>query len=117
MPALKHISPKLVSAAAGRRDDYQVPIALAEAGLLASHVTDFYTPDALAHLLRQFGDHGSRLLRRHSPMLPSRLVHPSARLAMRKTATTLIPSLSGDQDPISWSALSQARLHHAGLLL
>lgn len=117
MPALNHISPKLVSAAAGRRDDYQVPIALAEAGLLAKHVTDVYVPDALVTLLRQLGARGNRLLRRHSPLLPSRLVHLSARLAMRKAAATLIPSVSGDQDPISWAALGQARRHHAGLLL
>ena len=108
---------RFVSASAGRRDDYQVPIALAEAGLLASHVTDVYVPDALLPLLRHLGFSGSRLLRRHSPLLPSRLVHPSARLAMRKAAATLIPSFSGDQDPISWAALAQARRHHAGLLL
>ena len=106
-----------MSAAAGRRDDYQVPIALAEAGLLAKHVTDVYVPDALVPLLRQLGARGSRLLRRHSPLLSSHLVHPSARLAILKAAATLIPSLSGDQDPISWAALGQARRHAAGLLL
>lgn len=109
--------PKLVSASAGRRDDYQVPIALAEAGLLASHVTDVYMPDALVPLLGQIGARGKRLLRRHSPLLPSHLVHPSARLALRKAAATFLPSLSGDQDPISWAALAQARRHHAGMLL
>lgn len=115
------LPPQLVTAAAGRRDDYQVPIALSEAGLLASHVTDVYMPDALVPLLRQLGARGSRLLRRHSPLLPSRLVHPSARLAVRRAAATLAPPLRvrlrGDQDPISWSALRQARRHHAGLLL
>jgi glycosyltransferase involved in cell wall biosynthesis len=109
--------PQLVTAAAGRRDDYQVPIGLAEAGLLASHVTDVYAPDALVPLLRRLGSRGSRLLRRHNSLLPSHLVHPSVRLAVRKAAATLIPSFSGDQDPISWTALGQARLHHAGLLL
>ncbi|WP_411870138.1 glycosyltransferase family 4 protein [Vulcanococcus limneticus] len=118
---MNHISSKLISAAAGRRDDYQVPIALAEAGLLASHVTDVYMPDALVPVLRQLGARGSRLLRRHSPQLRSRLVHPSARLVVLKAIASLIPSLKnrlmGDQDPISWTALAQARRHHAGLLL
>ena len=31
---------QIVTAAAGRRDGYQVPVALSEAGLLAAHVTD-----------------------------------------------------------------------------
>ena len=31
---------QIVTAAAGRRDGYQVPVALAEPGLLAANVTD-----------------------------------------------------------------------------
>ena len=44
----------IVTAAAGRRDGYQVPVAFAEAGLLAAHVTDQYLPDALQPLLERF---------------------------------------------------------------
>lgn len=112
---------QIVTAAAGRRDDYQVPIALATVDLLACHVTDVYAPDVLEPLLGRLGSHGRRILRRHSPLLPSRLVHCSGRLAARKAAATFISALSGplqgDQDPISWSALRQARRHHAALLL
>ena len=35
---------QIVTAAAGRRDGYQVPVALSAAGLLAAHVTDRYLP-------------------------------------------------------------------------
>jgi len=112
---------KFVTAAAGRRDDYQVPIALAEAGLLGCHVTDFYVPDVLVPLLENMGHQGQRLLRRHTSKLPSRLVHASRRLAMRHLAGSLIAPLrsrlASDQDPISWGALRQARQRHAGLLL
>jgi glycosyltransferase involved in cell wall biosynthesis len=112
---------KIVSAAAGRRDGYQVPIALVEAGLLACHVTDAYAPDRLVPLLRGFGPIGQKILLRHSISLPSHLVHPSSRLALRKLASALVASLrpvyASDQDPISLSALNQARQHQASLLL
>jgi glycosyltransferase involved in cell wall biosynthesis len=110
-----------VTAAAGRRDNYQVPIALAEADLLACHVTDAYAPDNLIPLLYGLGGIGERVLRRHNPALPSRLVHPSRRLPAQKLASTLVPWLrkhfAGDQDPISMSALAQANQRQANLLL
>lgn len=112
---------KIVSAAAGRRDGYQVPIALAEAGLLACHVTDAYAPDRLVPLLKRLGPIGQKILLRYSINLPSHLVHPSSRLALRKFASTLVASLrpicASDQDSISLSALNQARQHQASLLL
>ena len=111
---------KYVTAAAGRRDNYQVPIALAETGSLARHVTDAYAPDFLVPMLEVCGSFGEKVLRRHHSQLPSRLVHPSRRLAILKAASA-IPRLRdrfcGDQDPISWSALAQARRHDAGLML
>ncbi len=110
-----------VTAAAGRRDNYQVPVALAEAGLLACHVTDAYAPDRLVPLLHRLGPIGEKALRRHNLGLPSRLVHLSRRLGARKMASALFPWLSthfaNDQDPISLSALAQAQIHQAGLLL
>lgn len=112
---------KLVTGSAGRRDDYQVPIALAEAGLLAKHVTDAYAPDLLAPFLKRLGSKGQMILRRHTSGLPSRFVHVSGRLALRKTIAAVIPplrhQLQGDQDSISWSALRQARHFQSGLLL
>lgn len=112
---------KIVSAAAGRRDGYQVPIALAEAGLLACHVTDAYAPDRLVPLLKGFGPIGQKILLRHSINLPSHLVHPSSRLALRKVASALVASLlpvfTSDQDSISLSALNQGQRHQASLLL
>ena len=47
--------PKAVVAFAGTRDAYQVPLALAEAGLLESLVTDRYFPPPLSLLLNVFG--------------------------------------------------------------
>jgi glycosyltransferase involved in cell wall biosynthesis len=71
-----------VAVFAGARDGYQVPIALKEAGLLKTFVTDFYSPldrpsvrSAVRLLPSSFG---STLNRRFSSKLPSRLVqsHP-----------------------------------------
>ena len=116
----------IVTAAAGRRDGYQVPVALAEAGLLDAHVTDRYLPDAIAPFVGTIArSSGIRLLeglaRSHHAQLPSQLVHCSRRLLLTKAAQRLKPSLrqrwSDDQDPISWSALRQAQRHDAALLL
>lgn len=116
----------IVTAAAGRRDGYQVPVALAEAGLLQAHVTDRYLPDSLAPLVGSIAQRsGIRALeglaRSHHVQLPSQLVHCSRRLLLTKAAQRLRPSLrqrwSDDQDPISWSALRLAQRHDAALLL
>lgn len=112
---------KFVTGAAGRRDDYQVPIALADAGLLSRHVTDVYAPDLLMPLLGQLGAWGLKARRRHSAGLPSRLVHVSRRLALQKATAAVVPTwrhrLQGDQNAISLSALRQAQQHQAALLL
>ena len=88
---------QIVTAAAGRRDGYQVPVALSDAGLLAAHVTDQYLPDALQPLLERVSKVGAleqfrRLSRRHHPQLPSRLVHCSRRLVLTKLAQRLRPA-------------------------
>ncbi len=116
----------IVTAAAGRRDGYQVPVALSEAGLLASHVTDQYLLDGLQPLFERVANVGAseqlrRLSRRHHPQLPSRLVHCSRRLVLTQLAQRLWPALSqrwsDDQDPISWTALRLAQQKDASLLL
>jgi glycosyltransferase involved in cell wall biosynthesis len=71
-----------VAAFAGARDAYQVPIALQEAGLLKTLVTDFYSPldrSILRNVVRLLpSSFQSKLSRRFSPALPSRVVqsHP-----------------------------------------
>ena len=116
----------IVTAAAGRRDGYQVPVALAEAGLLDAHVTDRYLPDSIAPFVGTIAQSsGIRTLeglaRSHHSQLPSQLVHCSRRLLLTKAAQRLKPSLrrrwSDDQDPISWSALRLAQRRDAALLL
>ena len=117
---------RIVTAAAGRRDGYQVPVALVEAGLLERHVTDLYLPDWLEPLLvkrvqRSGAGALSGLSRRHHPQLSSRWVHCSRRLLFTQLAQRFSPALreewSDDQDPISWSALRLAQHHDAALLL
>ena len=116
----------IVTAAAGRRDGYQVPVALAEAGLLDAHVTDRYLPDSIAPLVGTIAKRTGigpleGLARSHHDQLPSQRVHCSRRLLFTKAAQRLKPSLrqrwSDDQDPISWSALRQAQRHDSALLL
>ena len=116
----------IVTAAAGRRDGYQIPVALAEAGLLECHVTDQYLPDWLHPLVAESAKRSgasslSALSRRHHPQLPSRRVHCSRRLLFTKLAQRFRPALqarwSDDQDPISWSTLRVAKQYDAALLL
>lgn len=113
---------KIVTAASGARDAYQVPLALAEAGLLERHVTDFYSPEILAkqpfYLPRAIA---SKFSKRHADGLPSHLVSSSRLLASRRLLSTLIPPLrerwQGDQEPIGLTALRYARRHNSALLM
>ena len=112
----------IVTAASGARDSYQIPIALYEAGLLAQHVTDFYTPDLLSGRLKLFPYVlSSKLAKRHVESLPSSKVHNSRLLASRQLLQRLVPPLrgrwQGDQESIGLSALRQAKRHQAALLM
>lgn len=73
-----HSHSRWIVAAGGRRDSYQVPIALHEAKRLTAFVTDFYTPldFAAVRRLTSFLPRAvaGKLKRRYSPNLPSRLV-------------------------------------------
>ncbi|QFZ92686.2 glycosyltransferase family 4 protein [Synechococcus elongatus] len=115
------MNPRIVTAASGRRDNYQVPIALAEANLLERHITDQYLPDALLPFIPALGSLGHKLVRRHSGQLPSAQVYCSRRLALKQATAALVPILrsrfQSDQDPISWSALRLAKQHQSALLL
>ena len=106
----------------GCRDGYQVPVALAEAGLLAAHVTDQYLPDRLQPLLENWtrGPGSSwlgRLLRRHHP---AAITIGAVAAVCDPVGSRVWPALSNwsdDQDPISWSALRLAQQKDASLLL
>lgn len=93
------------------RDFYQVPLALHEAGMLSSLVTDFYFPHDRP-LLRHLP--GLAALRhRCTPALPSTQVHGGWAAFLSQVAAKLIR-----QDPLSLfdrvdRALSLAALHHA----
>ena len=70
-------TPKAVVAFAGARDAYQVPLALAEAGLLERLVTDRYLPSWLSFLLRAI--RRTELAAPHLPLSKVRI--PSGALA------------------------------------
>ena len=116
---------KIVTAASGRRDSYQVAIALYQAQLLQSHVTDFYLPDKFLPVVQ--ASYCSRLQlfhklsQRNSSLLPSQYVHSSRRLVFTRFFQSLFPSLSSrfgdDQDPISLSALRIAEKYDSAFLL
>jgi glycosyltransferase involved in cell wall biosynthesis len=64
---------------AGRRDHYQVAVALHDAEALQRLLTDFYTPDLLLRWLERWRPGRAALFRaRHNPSLPSRLTSSNA---------------------------------------
>jgi len=112
----------IVTAASGARDAYQVPLALHESGLLASHITDFYTPDFFSgQLLNMPKEISAKLAKRRADGLPSHKVHPSRLLASRRLLQSMIPPLrgrwNGDQESIGLTALRHARSHNSALLM
>jgi glycosyltransferase involved in cell wall biosynthesis len=112
----------VVTAASGARDAYQVPLALQESGLLACHVTDFYTPDLFSGRFLDFLDGiSSKFAKRRADGLPSHKVHLSRSLASRRLLQGMIPPLrsrwQGDQESIGLTALRQARSHNAALFM
>jgi glycosyltransferase involved in cell wall biosynthesis len=105
---------------AGARDSYQVPIALAEAGLLARFVTDFYSPDWAAST----GIPGLRKLgRRHRSGLSSKLSTNSYKALIagsRGILSKLAARVTGTHDPqelLSEAALQAAISTGSNLLL
>ena len=106
---------KWVVAFAGSRDHYEVPLALAEAGMLQALVTDWYSPlDRRAwSLLQHVVPRASKYLyRRYREGLSSTLVQRSL-IAMVHAKL----GGSGKSDDIIGTAASRAaRLSHSGLL-
>ena len=76
---------KWIVAAPGRRDSYQVPIALHEAGQLSASITDVYAP-LDKPIVRALGNFlpANRISRRYSPDLPSRYVKCVPRALLTK---------------------------------
>ena len=65
-----------VCAYRGRRDNYQVPLALAEAGLLDQFITDFYTSKSWQRFAPYLPEQWqAKLVFRQHPDLPSERVH------------------------------------------
>ncbi|MGQ4274884.1 glycosyltransferase family 4 protein [Terrihabitans sp. B22-R8] len=85
---------RFITAAAGSRDLYQIPLALQEAGLLERHVTDFYTPDAV---LSAFGTFVPKLERRHRSGLPSSAVMSTPAAILRQLRHRRLPLHTFDQ--------------------
>lgn len=69
-------SGKYVTAFAGRRDGYQVAVALAEAGRLERLVTTFYLTPGWRRLLALAGSNPAGLTRRHAAGVPDDRVDP-----------------------------------------
>jgi glycosyltransferase involved in cell wall biosynthesis len=104
-------STKFVVAFNRDRDFYQVPLALHEAGMLSSLVTDFYFPHDRP-LLRRLPGLAS-LRHRSLPALPSAKVHGSWAALLPQASAMLVR-----RDPLPLfdrvdRALSLAALHHA----
>lgn len=84
-----------VVVALGRRDSYQVPLALHERGHLATYVTDLYAPDVI---MRSPGIRPlvGRLARRYEPRLTSGRV--DARLALKYLAMRVLMKLGSTRE-------------------
>jgi glycosyltransferase involved in cell wall biosynthesis len=81
-----------VTAFSGRRDSYQLPLALFEHGRLGKFVTDAYDAGGIAKLIRACG--ARRLASRQCPGLPANLVRPGfdVELGSRMLAHVVEPS-------------------------
>jgi glycosyltransferase involved in cell wall biosynthesis len=106
---------KWVVTFAGARDHYEVPLALAEAGLLEALVTDWYSPldrRAWSLLQRVVPRGGEYLRRRYREGLPSTLVEtcPSSMVQSR------LRSSRESDTTIGTAAARVARLSGSGLL-
>lgn len=91
---------KFVTAFNGGRDDYQIPAALAEVGMLERLVTDYYTPDAAQGLFDRLGI----LPNRYSDHIPSRLVSWSGRALLER----VYKRLTGRSRAKDWFAVDRS---------
>jgi glycosyltransferase involved in cell wall biosynthesis len=80
------MSGKFVTAFNGSREDYEIPLALHEMGLLERHVSDVYLPDSLVLPAKHLCP---LALRRHRPGLPSGKVRCVARALLPQAVNLL----------------------------
>jgi glycosyltransferase involved in cell wall biosynthesis len=112
-----------VCAFRGRRDAYQVPIALAEAGLLGQFVTDYYAGNLERKLAPYLPAHAVEKLRaRFDPKLPLDKVRPLRVLAVTELAAGRVgispSSVFRYADPLfGWAAAREAKKTRSNLFL
>lgn len=80
---------RFVCAFRGRRDDYQVPLALSEGGMLAGFITDIYATPRLARLAKGLPRVGPMLEFRRKDGIPAAKVHQSPVMAVREFSVRL----------------------------
>ena len=104
----------------GARDAYQVALALAEAGMLDTLVTDLFWPcdrawaRALTHLLPRALQ--EQIVRRSAPRLPSRRVRQLLIRALRVLLSERLPVVSAASRRATMRAADAALGHAAGTL-
>ncbi len=114
---------KFVCAFRGRRDDYQVPLALQDAGLLDTFITDFYTGSGLATASRILPTRlREQVQARRKDGLPSDCVrqYPAMALkeALAKSDPVMAVRIRDEHDvQLSLAAAQQAERGGANLLL
>lgn len=104
-PALPHSRRKAVVVHAGARDAYQLSLALSEAGLLESLVTDLFVPSNQAWVTRLAGRLSpafADMLSRRSADLPSDQVHVCLWDGLRILALEKLPRI-----PLTWRRTTQ----------
>src|SRR5580658_2888155 len=95
MVALAAQRKRYVTAFAGRRDSYQLPLALHENGRIVKFITDAYDAGPWASLLKASGVRGFE--RRHCDALPDRFVDSRLRYELLERALQRLmqPSRAG----------------------
>lgn len=113
-----------ITAAEGRRDNYEFSLALSQSNILKKHVTDFYTPDLLKNILQNFDENilFKKLLIRNNNLLSSKKVYSSKRLIFYSLIKKIIfKNLNffrdDPQNIISNIALELAEKYDAGMFL
>ena len=113
-----------ISAAEGKRDSYQFPLALAQANILERHVTDIYTPDYLKKYFSYFKNNAisKKFLSRNHSLLSFEKIYSSKRLLSYLLIKYLFLKKVNifhnfNQNILSKVVLELANKHDAGMFL
>lgn len=113
-----------ITAAEGRRDNYEFSLALSQSNILKKHVTDFYTSDLLKKILQNFDKNilFKKLLIRKNNLLSSKEVYSSKRLISYLLIKKIFSKngnicRNNSQNIISNVALELAEKYDAGMFL